>query len=555
MPTYTRPVNRAARLVLLGALGLAAFLAGLELMITAVALPTIILDLASGPDALTQLRRASWIVNGYFLVTVVTMPLAGRLADLWGVRRLVVAGLVLFVAGSALAGRSQSIDELIVARLVQALGGGIAIPVATAAASHLYSGHARPRALGVVGGLTFLGMAAGPFLGAAILLTLHPVPALRSLGLDGGPLVDALTPAWRWVFYVNVPAGIVALALAWAAAAGWDTPRRPAHVDLSGALLFTIVLGSVLGAVTLLGAQESPLPGVAPAAVSLGLAIVAGVAVLLAIAIGLRRDDPFLDPRLFRSRGFSAAALVSLLTGYGFATAIAGGAVFVDRVLYGGPDRQAVVLGVLAAATAVGALASGFLVRVAPVRLVGLAGVLTSAVALAALSTLDATSALAVLAATLGLFGLGFGLTVTSRSTAAVESVGSHAFGIASAAVTVARMVGMAIGFAVLTAYGATTIERLYDQVYATPDSYKAFIPPELRDRPLRDGLVVDALERWAANEAAAVIGPVFLVAAGVSAAAAIPATMLGGGRTVPERVRRQEGAVRDDEPEPRAIL
>ncbi|HEU4671917.1 MAG TPA: MFS transporter [Candidatus Limnocylindrales bacterium] len=545
-------MNRVTRFVLLAALGLAAFLAGLELMITAVALPTILLDLASGPDALTQLRHASWIVNGYFLVTVVTMPLAGRLADLWGVRRLVVAGLVLFAAGSILSGRSQSIDELIVARLVQALGGGITIPVATAAASHLYEGHARPRALGVVGGLTFLGMAAGPFLGAAILLTLHPASALRSVGLETGPLVDALAPAWRWVFYVNVPAGIVALVLAWAAAGDWDTPRRRAHVDLSGAVLFTFVLASVLGGVTLLGAEESPLPGVPPLALSLALGAVALVALLLAIAIGVRRDDPFLDPRLFRSRAFSAAALVSLLTGYGFATAIAGGAVFVDRVLYGGPDRQAVVLGVLAAATAAGALGSGFLVRLVPVRAVGVAGALAGAAALAVLSTFDAGTAVTLLAAALGLFGLGFGLTVTSRSTAAVDAVGSHAFGIASAAVTVARMVGMAVGFAVLTAYGATTIERLYDRVYATPDSYKQFIPADLRDRPLRDGLVVDALERWAAGEASGVIGPVFLAAAVVTAAGALPAAALADGR---RRATRPEPAASGDEPEPTAVL
>ncbi len=551
-------MNRATRLVLLAALGLAAFFAGLELMITAVALPTVLLDLASGPDALTQLRHASWIVNGYFLVTVVTMPLAGRLADLWGVRRLVVAGLVLFIAGSALSGRAQSIDELIVARLVQALGGGITIPVATAAASHLYDGHARPRALGVVGGLTFLGMAAGPFLGAAILLTLHPASALRSIGLETGPPVDALAPAWRWVFYANVPAGIVALVLAWAAAGDWDTPRRPAHVDLSGAVLFTIVLASVLGGVTLLGATESPLPGVPPLGLSLALGGVAVIALLLAAAIGIRRDDPFLDPRLFRSRAFSAAALVSLLTGYGFATAIAGGAVFVDRVLYGGPDRQAVVLGVLAAATAVGALGSGFLVRLVPVRVVGVVGAVVGAVALAALSTFDAATAIALLAGVLGLFGLGFGLTVTSRSTAAVDAVGVRAFGIASAAVTVARMVGMAVGFAVLTAYGATTIERLYDRVYATPDSYKQVIPADLRDRPLRDGLVVDALERWAAGEAADVIGPVFLVAAVVTAAGALPAAALADARGAPARVRlearRDELDATRDEPEPTVV-
>lgn len=545
-------MNRASAVVLLGALGVAAFLAGLELMVTAVALPTILLDLARGPDALTQLRRASWIVNGYFLVTVVTMPVAGRLGDLWGTRRLLLAGIVLFIVGSLLAGRSRSIDELIVARLVQALGGGTIIPVATAAASHLFGGAGRPRALGVIGALTFLGMAAGPFLGATILLTLHPDTALRSLGIGAGPLPEALAPAWRWVFYVNVPAGLVALAIVWAAATGWETPRGRGGVDLTGAVLFTIVLGSILAGVTLLGATESPLPGVPSTALSVALIGVGLAALLVAVLVGARRDDPFLDPRLFRDRTLLAATMLSLLTGYGFATAIAGGAVFVDRVLYGGPDRQAVALGLLAAATAAGALASGFLVRVAPLRGVGLAGVVASVVALVALSTFGPSTAIGTLAAVLGLFGLGFGLTVTPRSTAAVEAVGSDAFGVASAAVTVARMIGMAIGFAVLTAYGSTTIERLYDQVYATPDSYKAFIPPDLRNRSLRDGLVVDALEEWASNQAAAVIGPVFLGAAAVTAAAAIPALAMGDpAARVAKRRARDRATSASDEPEP----
>jgi hypothetical protein len=87
----------------------------------------------------------------------------------------------------------------------------------------------------------------------------------------------------------------------------------------------------------------------------------------------------------------------------------------------------------------------------------------------------------------------------------------------------------MAIGLAVLTAYGSTTIERLYDQVYATPDSYKQFIPPELRDRSLRDGLVVQALETWAAGEGARIMVGIFLVAAGLTVVAVPPALAMGG--------------------------
>jgi hypothetical protein len=90
-------------------------------------------------------------------------------------------------------------------------------------------------------------------------------------------------------------------------------------------------------------------------------------------------------------------------------------------------------------------------------------------------------------------------------------------------------MVGMAVGLAILTAYGSTTIDRLSDQVYATPDAYLQFIPEELRDRPLRDPLVVDALEAWASSEAARIMVGLFLVAAAVTAVAIPPSLVLGG--------------------------
>ena len=315
-------MERRVALVLLAVLGTGVFLAGLELMITAVALPAIVVDLGSW----TELRHASWIINAYLLVYVATMPLAGRLVDLWGARRLFLGALLAFTVGSLLAGMSQTLDQLIAARAVQAVGGGALVPVATAAASHLFEGHERPRALGIIGALTFLGMAAGPFLGAAILDLVRPEAALAALGILGGPAADFLAPGWRYVFYINVPIGIVALAFGWAATAGWDTPRSRARVDLVGAFLFTVALGAILLGVTLLGEQagEAGVAGLDPAAVSLalvGTGIAAGAA---AVVLGLRRPDPFLDPRLFADRVFSSAALVSLLTGYAFATAIVG---------------------------------------------------------------------------------------------------------------------------------------------------------------------------------------------------------------------------------------
>jgi MFS family permease len=530
-------VSRQASLVLLAVLGAGVFLAGLELMITAVALPSIIVDMArragiSELEAWTQLRRASWIVNGYLLVYVATMPLAGRLADVWGARRLFLGALAAFTVGSFLAGAAQSLDMLIAGRLVQAVGGGALVPVATAAAAHLYGGHARPRALGAIGALTFLGMAAGPFVGAALLRAVHAESALAAAGITAGPWFDLLSPAWRWVFYINVPIGIVALALAWAASAGWETPRHAARIDLPGAFVFTTGLGAGLIALTLLGSPAgSDVLGLPTETLVVILFAIAVIGLGLAVVDGLVRRDPFIDVRLFRHLEFSSAALVSLLTGYAFATAIVGAAVFVDRVLYGGPPEQQVVLGGLAAATAVGALVSGFAVRRLSLRVVTLAGLVASAVGLVVMASWTPATTITLAASAAALFGLGFGLTVTPRSTAAVEAAGRAAFGMASATVTVARMVGMAIGLAVLTAYGSTTIDRLTAQINASPTAYQLLIPAELSGRPLNDGLVVEALERWAAGEASRIMAGLFLVAAVVVIAAALPALALGGRR------------------------
>jgi MFS transporter, DHA2 family, triacylglyceride efflux pump len=526
-------MSRGSAYALLAVLSAGVFLAGLELMVTAVALPTIIQDFSSNTqNPFAELRRASWIVNGYLLAYVVAMPLAGRMADVLGARRMFLAALGAFIVGSLLAGRAQSIDELVAGRVVQGIGGGILVPVATAAASHLFEGHDRPRALGVIGALTFLGMAAGPFVGAAILGGLDVHGGLTALGVgENDPLRNVIAPSWRWVFYLNVPIGIIALLVAWAASTGWETPRHAGGIDIVGAVIWSVALGGALVAVTLLGSRDEGGPNAI--LVSAALAVASVVATILTIVRGFRRADPFLDPRLFRSVTFSSAALVSLLTGYAFATAIIGGAVFVDRVLYGGPDDQRLALGALAAATAVGALVSGFAVRALSLRLVTLVGLLFSAAALVLMSGWSPAVAIASVAAVLGAFGLGFGLTVTPRSTAAVESAGRASFGMASAIVTVARMIGMAIGVSVLTAYGSTQIDRLYANLFsaANPDGWKDVIPAELRDRPLRDGLVIEALEGWAAREASSILVGIFL-AAGVVTLVAIPPGLALGGRT-----------------------
>jgi hypothetical protein len=157
-------------------------------------------------------------------------------------------------------------------------------------------------------------------------------------------------------------------------------------------------------------------------------------------------------------------------------------------------------------------------------------GILVSAAALGAVAA-SARPELPVglLAVAMAAFGLGFGLSVTPRSVAAVEAVGRSAYGVASSTVTVARMVGMAVGLAVLTAWGSTAIDRLAERVYASPEAWQELVPPELRGRPLEDGLVVEALEAWASSEASSILGPIFAAGAVITLLALPPALALGG--------------------------
>ena len=513
--------------MLLAALGAGVFLVGVELMVTAVALPSILSDLADW----TRLREASWIVNGYLVAYIAVMPLAGRAADRFNVPALFAVSLVVFAVASVAAGASPNLETLIGARVVQGLGAGAIVPLATAGASLAFDGAARARAIGVVGALTFLGMAAGPFIGAAVLNSFE-IPTTNQ------QLASLVSPSWRWIFYLAAPVALLALIYTWAAAGSWPRHEARGRLDVVGAVLFTTWVAAGLLMLTTVADIASGTP--------LIFGAVAAVAAVAWIVWALRTRDPFIDLRLFGDRTFSGAVLLSLLTGYALATAIIGCAVFVDRVRYGLADEQQIVLGSLALAVAVGALGSGFVIRRLGVVLPSLVGLLASVGGLWWLSTATPTSPIETLVYGLALFGFGFGLTVTARSAAAVEAVGRRAYGLASGVVTVARMLGMAIGLATLTVLGSNRIEAL-SVVLVDQSARDAVLPPHLRGRPLENSLVVDALEAWAANEAASILSVLFLVAAAVTAVAIVPTLAMRNRPAARTDVAETEETATDD--------
>ena len=515
----TLPMHPAAAWAVLVVASLGVFLGGVELMVVAIALPAIVTDFGGW----ASLARASWIVNAYLLAYIVAMPLAGRAADLWGARRLYVVAIGLFCIGSLGAGLSRSagpdtgLDWLIVSRVVQGFGGGAMVPLSMALASHLFVGRSRAAALGLEGAATYIGMAIGPAYAAWVLLSFNlPLP-----GVD--------LASWQWIFFLNVPAGIITLLLIYVVAGGVETPRTPGRIDLFGALLISLALVSGIGALTLAGERGWTDP------VILGGFAVAAASLLAFVFVERRLRAPLIDPRLFANRSFSASNAVSLLTGYTLATAIIGGPVFVNRVLNLGADQSALALTALTAAIAVGAVVGGLLSAIGGERLTAVLGVALTAVGLYLATGWGTETGVDRLARDLAIFGGGFGLTVSPRATAAVEAAGASAYGVASAMLQITRTVGMSVGLALLTSIGQNRINDLTALINddARRDALVTTLGhPEFVGVDPRESLqLVNLLEEWSRSEAADVLRLVLTIALVVAVATILPALMVGARR------------------------
>ena len=510
---------RLAAWGILAVASLGVFLGGAELMVVAIALPSIVADFGGWAD----LSHASWIVNAYLLAYIVAMPLAGRGADLWGARRLYLVALALFCIGSLGAGLSRiagpqaGLDWLIASRVVQGLGGGALVPLSMALASHLFTGRSRAAALGIEGAATFVGMAVGPAYGAWVLLNVSlPIP-----GLD--------LASWQWIFFLNVPVGILVLLLLYVVAGGVETPRASGRLDLAGAVLASLALVTGVGALSLAGERGWADPLI------VGGLLVSGLSVVVFVLRELRQAAPLIHPRLFADVRFASSNGVSLLTGYTLATAIIGGPVFVNRVLNAGADQSAAALTALTVAVAIGAVVGGVGSGLVGQRLTAVAGVALTAIGLWLAAGWGVGAELPRLQRDLAIFGAGFGLTISPRSTAAVEAAGASAYGVASAMLQVTRTIGMSVGLALLTSIGQNRIDEL-NALINDPQRRDALVVSlghkEFEGVDPRASLaLVDLLESWSRAEAADVLRLVFLIALAVAVLTILPALLVEGRR------------------------
>lgn len=380
----------------------------------------------------TSVVAVQWVLNAYTVSFAALMLTAGSLGDRWGSRRVYLAGLLLFALASLACAAAPSAPVLITARAVQGVGAAAVVPCSLGLIAHRYpEGQARSRALGVWGGVSGVGLAAGPVI--------------------GGGLVSVF--GWRAVFVVVVPIAVVSIAIVAARLA--ETPRRPStQPDLVGQLLAVLGLVALTAALT----QTSTLGWGHP--VTLGLLAVAAAAGASFVVVEHRVDEPMLPPQLFTSARFSGATGVGLLFNFGLYGALFCLALVVERTL----RQPAVVAGLvvlpLTAVTALAALGSGWLTdRFGPrtPMLLGLGGGLVATGLLAGLGDHLGPVELAGLGAVLGLVGF----AMPAMTGVALAAAGPQRAGLGAATLNAARQAGGAVGVALL---GSTAFQHLSEQ-------------------------------------------------------------------------------------------
>jgi EmrB/QacA subfamily drug resistance transporter len=424
-PAAAPTLNRRQVLPAFAGLLIAMLLGSLDQTIVATALPTIVRDLGG-------LDHLSWVVTAYLLGATVSMPLWGRASDLYGRKRLFQAAIAVFLAGSALSGLAGTLGQLIAFRALQGLGAGGLMTLAMAIVADIIPPRERGRYQGYIQMVFVLASVAGPLL--------------------GGVLVDNLS--WRWVFYVNLPIGAIALTVI-TRFLHLPAERRPARIDYAGAALLAAALSCIL-LVTTWGGRDygwtSP--------ELLGLAVT-GLALLAAFVVRERRaPEPILPLRLFREPVFLIVAAALFLTTLAFFAAIVFVPVFLQIVTGASATRSGVLLlPLLLSATASTTVSGRVISRTGRYKVFPAAGLGLMAVGLLLLSTMDTHTSRATVAAFLVVFGAGFGMVSQVLTLAIQNAVDRRDLGIATASANLFRSLGGAVGVAVFGAIFASGLD------------------------------------------------------------------------------------------------
>lgn len=417
-------MNRRGILLVYSGLMLGMLLAALDQTIVATALPTIVGDLGG-------LNHLSWVVTAYILASTISTPLYGKLGDLHGRKRLFQLAIVIFLVGSALCGISQDMAELIGFRALQGLGAGGLMVGALAIIGDIVPPRERGRYQGYMGGVFAVASVVGP--------------------LIGGFFVDNLS--WRWVFYVNLPVGVLALAVV-AAVLPRTGVRRFHRIDLEGAALLAVGAGALTLGLTWGGTQYAWGSGPIVALFA------AGAAALVLFGLQERRAaEPIIPPHLFANGIFDASAAMSFLVALAMFGAIVYLPLFLQVVHEVTPTGSGLRLLPLMAGVLTASILSGQAIsrlgRYRPFPIVGSA-VMSGGMWL--LSRIGVHTSYLSLAAAMAVLGIGMGLVMPVLVLAVQNAVDPRDLGVATSSTTFFRSIGGSFGVAI---FGAIFANRL----------------------------------------------------------------------------------------------